>query len=191
MSYNPHTWRKNNPEKRLEQKRREKVRTALRKRGILPPPGEEMNQEQQLINDQISNNDFTYWDSIKSRTTKSGKNDKQIKVVPNDYEYIKKDKSNENLKKKSSEFNLKKSDIITPTHCPYLGIKLSYDKKDEKLDNYRSIDRIDSSKGYVKGNLQVISHLANTIKKSVTIEQLIFLSKNVLKIHISDFRDCP
>jgi hypothetical protein len=175
MSYNPHTWRKNNPEKRLEQKRREKVRTALRKRGILPPPGEEMNQEQQLINDQISNNDFTYWDSIKSRTTKSGE----------------KDKSNENLKKKSSEFNLKKSDIITPTHCPYLGIKLSYDKKDEKLDNYRSIDRIDSSKGYVKGNLQVISHLANTIKKSVTIEQLIFLSKNVLKIHISDFRDCP
>ena len=30
MAYRPYIWRKNNPEKRLEQKRREKVRKALR-----------------------------------------------------------------------------------------------------------------------------------------------------------------
>ena len=77
---------------------------------------------------------------------------------------------------------------LTPTHCPYLGIKLSYNKKDEKLDNYRSIDRIDNSKGYVKGNLQVISHLANKIKTSLTIEQLITFSQNVINIHNGDFR---
>jgi hypothetical protein len=187
MSYNPQTWRKNNPEKRLEQKRREKVRTALRKRGILPPPGEEMNHEQQLINEQISNNDFSYWDSIKLRTTKSGGNEKQMKVDLNN-EHTLKDISNENLKKESYKINLEKSDILTSTHCPYLGIKLSYNKKDEKLDNYRSIDRIDNSKGYVKGNLQVISHLANKIKTSLTIEQLITFSQNVIKIHNGDFR---
>ena len=49
MAYRPYIWRKNNPEKRLEQKRREKVRTALRKKGILPPVGIEMNQEQLLM----------------------------------------------------------------------------------------------------------------------------------------------
>ena len=107
MLYNPQTWRKNNPEKRLEQKRREKVRTALRKRGVLPPPGEEMNYEQQLINEQISNNDFSYWDSIKLRTTKSGGNEKQMKVDLNN-EHTLKDISNENLKKESYKINLEK-----------------------------------------------------------------------------------
>jgi hypothetical protein len=188
MSYNPQTWRKNNPEKRLEQKRREKVRTALRKRGILPPPGEEMNHEQQLINEQISNNDFSYWDSIKLRTTKSGGNEKQIKVELND-EHIPIDIPKENLKKESYNINLENLDIITPTHCPYLGIKLSYDKKDEKLNNYRSIDRIDNSKGYIKGNVQIISRLANTMKNFTTIEQLITFSQNVIKIHNGNFRD--
>lgn len=280
MAYRPYLWRKNNPDKRLEQRRREKVRMALRKKGILPPVGEEMNQEQLLINEQIGNNDFSYWDSIKLnkgninpqlRTdiqppeyliwyrTKSKCYEKNIpyeisvedifipeiceltnqvistdhndnnngnyyvlsmidnskgyvkgnvKVVSslglrniniqlnienktylNVYDYIPKDieksifdRAKENSKRRGCEFNLEKSDIITPTHCPYLGIELSYNKKDGKLDNYCSIDRIDSSKGYVKGNIQVISHLANTMKSSATTEELITFSKNVLKM---------
>lgn len=272
MAYRPYIWRKNNPEKRTEQKKREKVRNALRKKGILPPTNEPMNEEQLLINEQISNNDFSYWDSIKQRTARSGGIDKQIKVeikspeyliwyrtkskcyeknipyeisvedilIPeiceitnqvistdhndnnnenyyvlsmidnskgyvkgnvkvvsslglqkenNVYDYIPKDieksiydRAKENSKRGGYEFNLEKSDIVTPIHCPYLGIELSYNKKDGKLDNYCSIDRIDSTKGYVKGNVQVISHLANTMKSSATTEELITFSKNVLKM---------
>jgi hypothetical protein len=53
MAYRPYIWRKNNPEKRLEQKRREKVRRTLRDKGILPSVGVEMNEQQKIIYQQI------------------------------------------------------------------------------------------------------------------------------------------
>ena len=102
--------------------------------------------------------------------------------IPKDIEKSIYDRAKENSKRGGHEFNLEKSDIVTPIHCPYLGIELSYNKKDGKLDNYCSIDRIDSTKGYVNGNVQVISHLANTMKSSATTEELITFSKNVLKM---------
>jgi hypothetical protein len=35
-----------------------------------------------------------------------------------------------------------------------------------------SIDRVDSSKGYTKDNIQVISHRANNLKNNATLEEL-------------------
>ena len=183
MAYRPYIWRKNNPEKRTEQKRREKVRNALRKKGILPPTNEPMNEEQLLINEQISNNDFSYWDSIKLRTSRSGGIDKQIKVEIKTPEYLIWYRAKENSKRHNREFNIEVEDIIIPTHCPYLGVELIFDVTYHNSPNYFSIDRIDSSKGYIKGNIQIISHLANTIKSNTTIDQLITFSKNVLKIY--------
>jgi hypothetical protein len=185
MAYRPYIWRKNNPEKRLEQKRREKVRRSLRDKGILPPIGETMNEEQQKINDQISNNDFTYWDSIKSQKTKSGGIDKQTYIPIKSPEYILWYRCKENSKRRNKEFDLSIEDIIIPSHCPYLNIELSTTHEDNNSPNYYSVDRIDSSKGYVKGNIQIISRLANTMKNSATEEQLITFSKNILKLYNS------
>lgn len=180
MAYRPYIWRKNNPEKRLEQKRREKVRRALRNMGIFPNVGQEMNEEQKKIDEQISNNDFSYWDSIKKS---QGGNGKQLKTNIKSLEYLIWYRAKENSKMKGCEFNLGVEDIIIPKKCPYLGIEICFGVQNRGQDNYYSIDRIDSTKGYVKGNVQVISLLANTMKNKATNEELITFAENVLKIH--------
>lgn len=142
-----------------------------------------MNEEQLLINEQISNNDFTYWDSVKQQETRSGGVDKQIKVNIKSPEYLLWYRAKDNSKKNNMDFNLDVQDIIIPTHCPYLNFELLYDIERRDYPNYYSIDRIDSSKGYVKGNIQVISLLANIMKNNATIDELIVSAQNILKIH--------
>jgi hypothetical protein len=73
-------------------------------------------------------------------------------------------------KEKELEFNLDVSDIIIPTHCPVLGIKL--ERLDKRHSGSPSLDRIDNTKGYIKGNIAVISWRANSIKKDATLEEL-------------------
>jgi len=85
-------------------------------------------------------------------------------------------------KEKNLEFNITKNDIIIPEFCPLLNVKLEVGTK----GNYNfspSLDRIDSSKGYTKDNIQVISMLANTMKNKATKEQLITFSTNILKFY--------
>ena len=90
-----------------------------------------------------------------------------------------------NQMKNKKEFNIEPTDIVIPTHCPYLNVELLTDTKNNLSPNYYSIDRIDSSKGYIKGNIQIISRLANTMKNNATEEQLITFAKNILKIYNS------
>lgn len=78
------------------------------------------------------------------------------------------------------EFNLELSDIIIPEVCPYLEIPFIKGTKEEKWSTY-SIDRIDPTKGYIKGNVQIISYLANTMKNKASKEQLVTFAKNILK----------
>ena len=54
--------------------------------------------------------------------------------------------------------------------CPYLGVELYY--RDDVLDSGLgpSIDRIDSTKGYLKDNTEIVSYLANTVKGQMTKE---------------------
>ena len=66
-----------------------------------------------------------------------------------------------------------------PKVCPILGIELDYtygSKYGRAQRNSPSVDRIDSSKGYVKGNVQVISMRANTLKSDSTIPELLALA---------------
>ena len=58
-----------------------------------------------------------------------------------------------------------------PELCPLLEIPLFIGTKAKKI-NSPSIDRIDNSKGYVPGNVRIISNLANSMKGGASSEQL-------------------
>ncbi len=74
-------------------------------------------------------------------------------------------------KRSGREFTISVEDIIIPTHCPALGIEMKRGTMAERA-NSPSLDRIDSSKGYVPGNVQVISQKANRMKNDATLEEL-------------------
>jgi len=64
-------------------------------------------------------------------------------------------------------------DIHVPTHCPVLGIPIVVGARGlGTRDNAPSLDRIDPSKGYVRGNVAVISFRANRIKNDSTLEEI-------------------
>lgn len=67
-------------------------------------------------------------------------------------------------------FDISKKDIRIPSHCPVLGIEL---KRGGNNGFSPSLDRIENAKGYVKGNVHVISKRANTIKSNATLEELV------------------
>lgn len=76
-------------------------------------------------------------------------------------------------KARGMEFNLEVSDITIPDICPILGIKLNMNSgKSGAYRNSPSLDRKDNSKGYIKGNVWVISQLANAMKHAASIEDL-------------------
>lgn len=83
-------------------------------------------------------------------------------------------------KKRGLPFDLELDDIEIPEYCPLLNIKLEYTSSGKAKYNTPSVDRIDSSKGYVKGNVWVISNKANIMKQDVSIEMLKTFCKNVL-----------
>lgn len=78
-------------------------------------------------------------------------------------------------KAKGLNFNLEESDISIPDVCPILGIKLSKvrgNSIDSDKASSPSLDKIIDKLGYVKGNVQVISYRANTLKNNATIAEL-------------------
>lgn len=68
-------------------------------------------------------------------------------------------------------------DLTIPEFCPILGIKLrpSVGLGSRTLDNFYhspSIDRIDSSKGYTRENVQIISFRANCLKRDASLWEI-------------------
>lgn len=80
-----------------------------------------------------------------------------------------------NEKHNNREFNITLDDIEFPKACPVLGIKLNYFSP-KLCDASPSFDRLNCKKGYVKGNVRVISFRANKIKSNAS-------STEVLKVY--------
>lgn len=82
--------------------------------------------------------------------------------------------------KKGLTFDLTLEDIPdVPYMCPVFNVPM--------VGRYSpSLDRIDSSKGYVKSNIQIISTRANAIKNDATPEELRLLALFVSVGRVSD-----
>ncbi len=78
----------------------------------------------------------------------------------------------QNAKSKNLEFTIELSDIVIPEVCPVFNTPFDLERKKGRRINGPSIDRIDPSKGYIKGNIQIICDLANRMKQDATLEQL-------------------
>lgn len=72
---------------------------------------------------------------------------------------------------KGLDFDLDESDLVVPEVCPLLGIPLQRGSR-EASPNSPTVDRIDPKRGYVKGNVWVISRKANSIKQDATVEEI-------------------
>lgn len=63
--------------------------------------------------------------------------------------------------------------IEIPTHCPILGIELDWSEKTMhgRYDSSPSLDKIIPERGYVEGNVAILSWRANRIKNDGTWEE--------------------
>ena len=80
--------------------------------------------------------------------------------------------------KKGIKFNLPTYKDLPkcPLNCPILEIPLivGSDKNSNGggTDNSPTLDRIDNNKGYIKGNIQIISRKANQMKSNANFEEI-------------------
>lgn len=79
-------------------------------------------------------------------------------------------------KRHGIEFTLVLADTLWPEFCPVLGIKLVYERDRgggrRPYDDSPSFDRINSTLGYIPGNVLIVSNRANAIKRNASPEEL-------------------
>lgn len=128
-------------------------------------------KEYKLVTDEIIDEMYSkYGHTIKILKTKNNKiRSSLIKSVKN--------RSDEN----NLPFDLIAEDLIFPHKCPVLDIELDYSTNLVHSKNKPTIDKIIPELGYIKGNIQIISMLANQMKSNATNEELIKFAEYVIK----------
>lgn len=87
-------------------------------------------------------------------------------------------------KRSGVPFSISVEDVVIPERCPILGLKLKSglgQGRQGPNEDSPSLDRIVPELGYVPGNVQVISALANKMKCNATRSQLITFAQWVLR----------
>lgn len=88
-------------------------------------------------------------------------------------------------KKLGLSFDLEYEDLAPPSLCPVFGtplVRVQPHTNGSKRFSM-SIDRIDSTKGYTKDNIQIISFLANVMKHDASKEELITFADWIIKTY--------
>lgn len=82
-------------------------------------------------------------------------------------------RARQRAKRQDIPFSITEDDIVIPEVCPVLGIRLISNSGSGRFQSDSpSLDKIIPAKGYVKGNVVVISNRANLIKGNATCEEL-------------------
>lgn len=95
-------------------------------------------------------------------------------------------KAKARAKRKGLPFDLTQDDITIPAECPALGIPIRVGTGVAD-DNSPTLDRIVPERGYVRGNVMVLSAKANRMKSNATSEELLrlgcFYGQNYPGVH--------
>jgi len=84
-------------------------------------------------------------------------------------------------KKRGLDFDLSKIDlhvITQPLSCPLRNTPIDYHSV-ERTDDTPSIDRIDSTKGYPRDNIWIISWKANRCKNNATVDEMVNMANGL------------
>lgn len=65
--------------------------------------------------------------------------------------------------------------------CALTNIDMTYELYQGRTHTNFSVDRIDSSKGYIKGNIQLVCMVVNQMKNNLTVEELMFFCKAIIQ----------
>jgi hypothetical protein len=145
---------------------KQRVSQLLRREGIKPLEVRQL--EQKKLKDEELNN--RYGSFFRDGTIDSNK------------ELIRLAKAKYRMKKRNvgPSFTVDFKDIEWKTHCPILGMELNYDNHGTR-ENSPSFDRLDNNKGYVPGNVIIVSWRANRIKNDGTAEEHRLISNFMLQ----------
>ena len=114
----------------------------------------------------------------KERSVETNKKRFDPNAISKTTEYKMLARAKSRAKKNNLPFNIELDDIVIPERCPLLGIKIESTEVRNSPNN-PSLDKIIPEKGYIKGNVWVISNRANTLKNDATIKELKMLVENL------------
>lgn len=115
-----------------------------------------------------------------SRKYKEANKEKALAYIINNFEWYMFNSARSRSRIHKIDFNLTVEDIVIPEYCPYLRVPLTKIMGQGRQDYNPSLDRIDPTKGYTKGNIQIISDKANRMKNNATKEELLQFAESIL-----------
>lgn len=109
----------------------------------------------------------------KERWAEERKNRHAIDPIPNMLQTAKR-----RARERGLDFNITSEDLKLPEICPALGVPIKV-TRGKATPFSPSLDRVDNTKGYIKGNVVIVSYRANTVKNDASIEEL----RKILKFY--------